>query len=52
MEKSFKAATMLPEPQWLAFNVSPHLLHNLALPQICEAANTAAFPLSRVNSGC
>jgi EAL domain-containing protein (putative c-di-GMP-specific phosphodiesterase class I) len=49
MEKSFKAATMLPEPQWLAFNISPHLMHDLALPaQIREAANAAAFPLNRV----
>jgi len=49
MEKSFKAATMLPEPQWLAFNVSPHLLHDLALPrQIRDAASAAAFPLNRV----
>ena len=49
MEKSFKAAIMLPDPQWLAFNVSPHLLHDLALSkQIREAANAAAFPLHRV----
>ncbi|WP_348268070.1 EAL domain-containing protein [Edaphobacter paludis] len=49
MEKSFNAASMLPNTQWLAFNVSPYLLHDLALPkQIREAANAAAFPLNRV----
>ena len=49
MEKSFKAAAMLPDPQWLAFNVSPHLLHDFALSeQIRVAANAASFPLNRV----
>ncbi len=49
MEKSFKTLTMLTHPQWLAFNVSPHLLHDLALPaQLRRAASAAAFPLDRV----
>ena len=50
MDKAFKAAARsLPDPQWLAFNVSPHLLRDLALPrQIREAAEASAFPLNRV----
>jgi PAS domain S-box-containing protein len=49
MGKAFTAARMLPDPQWLAVNVSPHLLRDLALPKrICEAAEATAFPLNRV----
>lgn len=49
MRKAFAAAGMLPDPQWLAINVSPHLLDDLELPKrIREAADAAAFPLSRV----
>ncbi len=49
MGKAFTAAAMLPDPQWLAFNVSPHMLRDLALPKrIREAAEAAAFPLNRV----
>jgi PAS domain S-box-containing protein len=49
MGKAFKAAGMLPDPQWLAVNISPHLLRDLALPKrIREAAEAAAFPLNRV----
>ncbi|WP_236657488.1 sensor domain-containing phosphodiesterase [Acidisarcina polymorpha] len=49
MQKAFRAATLLPEPQWLAFNVSPYMLHDLTLPErILEAATAVAFPLDRV----
>jgi PAS domain S-box-containing protein len=49
MGKAFSAARMLPQPQWLAFNISPHLLRDLALPKrIREAAEADAFPLYRV----
>jgi PAS domain S-box-containing protein len=49
MGKAFTAAGMLPDPLWLAVNVSPHLLRDLALPKrIREAAEAAAFPLNRV----
>ena len=40
---------MLPDPQWLAINISPHLLRGQALAKrIREAAEAAAFPLNRV----
>lgn len=40
---------MLPDPQWLAINISPHLLRGLArAKRIREAAEAAAFPLNRV----
>lgn len=49
MKKSFAAAGVLPDLQWLAINISPHLLHDLDLPKrIREAAELAAFPLTRV----
>ncbi|WP_160115006.1 sensor domain-containing phosphodiesterase [Bryocella elongata] len=49
MRKAFTAGRALPDPQWLAINISPHLLHDLALPKcIREAAEAAAFPLNRV----
>ena len=49
MGKAFAAAGTLPDPQWLAINISPHLLRDLALPKrIREAAEAAAFPLNRV----
>ena len=49
MVKAFTAARMLPDPQWLAINVSPHLLHDLTLPKrIRGAAEAAAFPLNRL----
>ncbi|WP_158749072.1 EAL domain-containing protein [Acidobacterium sp. S8] len=49
MGKAFTAARMLPESQWLAINISPYLLRDLALPKrIREAAEAAGFPLSRV----
>jgi len=47
--KAFASGRMLPDPQWLAVNISPHLLRDLTLPQrIREAAEAAAFPLNRV----
>ena len=47
--KAFTAGRMLPDPQWLAVNISPHLLRDLTLPKrIREAAEAAAFPLTRV----
>lgn len=49
LRKAFTAARELPAPQWLAINISPHLLRDLALAsRIQEAAETAAFPLQRV----
>jgi PAS domain S-box-containing protein len=49
MGKAFTAAGVLPDPQWLAINISPHLLRDLALPKrIREAAEATAFPLNRV----
>jgi PAS domain S-box-containing protein len=49
MRKAFAAARALPDPQWLAINISPHLLHDLDLSQhISEAAEAFAFPLTRV----
>jgi PAS domain S-box-containing protein len=49
MEKAFTAARMLPDPQWLAINISPYLLRDLELPKrICKAARAAVFPLNRV----
>ncbi len=50
MGKAFTAAaTMLPDPQWLAINISPRLLVDLALPKrIRQAAEAAGFPLNRV----
>ena len=48
-EKAFTAGGMLPDPQWLAVNISPRLLRDLNLPKrIGEAAEAAAFPLNRV----
>jgi PAS domain S-box-containing protein len=47
--KAFTAARVLPDPQWLAINISPHLLRDLQLPKrIHDAAEAAAFPLNRV----
>jgi EAL domain-containing protein (putative c-di-GMP-specific phosphodiesterase class I) len=47
--KAFTDAGILPEPQWLAVNISPHLLRDLTLPKrIRDAAEAAAFPLNRV----
>lgn len=47
--KAFTAARVLPDPQWLAINISPHLLRDLQLPKrIQDAAEAAAFPLNRV----
>lgn len=49
MRKAFAAASALPDPQWVAINISPHLLHDLDLSQhISEAAEAFAFPLTRV----
>ena len=49
MGKAFTAARVLPDPQWLAINISPHLLRDLKLPKrFREAAEAAAFPLNRV----
>ena len=49
MARAFTAGRELPEPQWLAINVSPYLLRDLAFPkQIRDAAEAAAFPLNRV----
>ncbi|MEG9436524.1 EAL domain-containing protein [Edaphobacter sp. HDX4] len=47
--RAFTAGRMLPSPQWLAFNISPHLLRDLTLPKrIREAAEATGFPLNRV----
>jgi EAL domain-containing protein (putative c-di-GMP-specific phosphodiesterase class I) len=47
--KAFTAVRVLPDPQWLAINISPHLLRDLQLPKrIREAAEATAFPLNRV----
>jgi PAS domain S-box-containing protein len=47
--KAFTAARMLPDPHWLAINISPHLLRDLALPKLIrEAAEAAGFPLNRL----
>jgi PAS domain S-box-containing protein len=49
IEKAFTAAKMLASPQWLAINISPHLLRDLTLPgRIRGAAEAAGFPLDRV----
>jgi PAS domain S-box-containing protein len=49
MEKAFTAARMVAGAQWLALNISPHLLRDLALPKrLREASEAAAFPLNRV----
>jgi len=49
MEKAFTAARVLPDPQWLAINISPYLLRDLELPKrIREAAEASAFPLNRI----
>lgn len=49
IKKAFTAARMLPNPQWLAFNISPHLLRDLGLPErIRRVAEAAGFPLDRV----
>jgi PAS domain S-box-containing protein len=49
IDKAFTAASLLPPPQWLAFNISPLLLRDLLLPKrLQEAAEAAGFPLSRV----
>jgi PAS domain S-box-containing protein len=49
MDKAFTAAKMLPSPQWLAINISPHLLRDLTLPErIRGAAEATGFPLDRV----
>ncbi len=48
-EKAFTGGGCLPDPQWLAGNISPFLLRDLTLPKrIREAAEAAAFPLNRV----
>src|ERR1700712_1363518 len=44
MGKAFTAAKVLLDPQWLAINISPHLLRDLTLPKrIREAAEAVAF---------
>jgi PAS domain S-box-containing protein len=49
ISKAFTAAKILPSPQWLAVNISPHLLRDLRLPKrIREAAEAAGLPLDRV----
>ena len=49
MQKAFEAATFIPEPLTLAFNISPLQLHDLGLPkQIHSAAEDLGFPLRRV----
>ena len=49
MAKAFAAARVLLHPQWLAVNISPHLLRDAELPtRIVEAAAAAAFPLNRL----
>jgi EAL domain-containing protein (putative c-di-GMP-specific phosphodiesterase class I) len=46
MGKAFSAAKVLPDPQWLAINISPHLLRDLQLPKrIREAAEAAKSPV-------
>ena len=49
MRKAFLSAPILPEPLWLAVNVSPMQLRDLSLPrQICKSAEKAGFPLRRL----
>jgi PAS domain S-box-containing protein len=49
MRKAFLSAPLLPEPLWLAVNVSPMQLRDLSLPgQICEATEKSGFPLKRL----
>ena len=49
MRKAFLSAPVLPEPLWLAVNVSPLQLRDLSLPgQIREATEKAGFPLRRL----
>ncbi len=49
LRKAFLSAQLLPEPLWLAVNVSPLQLRDLSLPQqIREAAEKASFPLKRL----
>jgi len=49
MARAFTAAAVLPHPQWLALNVSPHLLRDLTFPKrIREVAEAATFPLNRI----
>lgn len=49
IDKAFTAAKNLPSDQWLAVNISPHLLRDLRLPKrLREAAEGAGFPLSRI----
>ena len=49
MRKAFLSAPLLPDPLWLAVNVSPMQLRDLSLPsQIREATEKAGFPLRRL----
>jgi PAS domain S-box-containing protein len=49
MAKAFAAAQMVPDPLWLAINISPHMLRDLALPKrIRGVAEAAGFPLNRL----
>ena len=49
IDKAFTAAKVLPSSQWMAVNISPHLLRDLRLPKrIREAAESSGFPLDRI----
>jgi EAL domain-containing protein (putative c-di-GMP-specific phosphodiesterase class I) len=49
LSKSFYSTALLPEPLFLAVNISPIQLHSLNLPQqIQEAAHDYGFPLNQL----
>jgi EAL domain-containing protein (putative c-di-GMP-specific phosphodiesterase class I) len=49
LRKAFSSVPMMPEPPWLAVNVSPIQLRDASLPeQIREAARESQFPLDRL----
>ncbi len=50
LSKAFQSGPFLPEPIFLAINVSPHQLHNRQLPhQILELAEASGFPMRRLH---
>jgi predicted signal transduction protein with EAL and GGDEF domain len=49
LTKAFFSTALLPEPLFLAVNISPIQLHNLSLPhQIRDAADDYGFPLKQL----
>ena len=50
LEKAFRSAPAIPDPIFLAVNVSPHQLHDPILPsQISALAEASGFPLGRLH---